>query len=111
MFTSQMIKTGTVKPKEIVQPFGVPMVTVKRYVKLYRDHGAKGLSAANASPWEEVRDRLNQKLTSTLPCEPGFGPAVPRGSAERSPKGLPHGGRPRPPRSWQATAIIRRAQG
>jgi hypothetical protein len=42
MFTSQMIASGTVKPKEIVQTFGVPMVTVKRYVKIYRDHGAKG---------------------------------------------------------------------
>ena len=42
MFTSQMIATGTVKPKEIVATFGVPAATVKRYVKLYRDHGAKG---------------------------------------------------------------------
>jgi transposase len=42
MFTSQMIAGGTVKPKEIVQTFGVPMITVKRYVKLYRNHGAKG---------------------------------------------------------------------
>src|SRR5258708_3713884 len=42
MFTSQMIATGTVKSKEIVQTFGVPMITVKRYVKLYRDQGAKG---------------------------------------------------------------------
>jgi hypothetical protein len=25
-----------------VQTFGVPMITVKRYVKLYRGHGAKG---------------------------------------------------------------------
>jgi hypothetical protein len=45
MFTSQMIATGTVKPKEIVQTFGVPMITVKRYVKLYREHGAKGFYA------------------------------------------------------------------
>jgi transposase len=42
MFTSQMIVTGTAKPKEIVETFGVPMITVKRYVKLYRDQGAKG---------------------------------------------------------------------
>jgi len=42
MFTSQLIATGTVKSKEIVQTFGVPMITVKRYVKLYRDQGAKG---------------------------------------------------------------------
>ena len=42
MFTSQMIVNGTVKPKEIVKAFGVPSITVKRYVKVFRDHGAKG---------------------------------------------------------------------
>jgi transposase len=42
MFTSQMIVTGSVKPKEIVETFGVPMVSVKRYMKVYRQHGAKG---------------------------------------------------------------------
>ena len=46
MFTSQMIACGTVKPKEIVQTFGVPMITVKRYVKLYRDHGSQGFYEA-----------------------------------------------------------------
>jgi len=45
MFASQMIDSGTVKPQEIVQAFGVPLVTVKRYVKLYRDRGAKGFYA------------------------------------------------------------------
>lgn len=47
MFTSQMIVGGTVKPKEIVQTFGVPMITVKRYAKLYRDQGAKGFYESN----------------------------------------------------------------
>jgi transposase len=42
MFTSQMIATGTVKPKEIAAAFGVPAATVKRYVKLYREQGVKG---------------------------------------------------------------------
>src|SRR5207248_8550303 len=42
MFTSQMIVNGTVKPKEIVKAFGVPSITVKRYVKVFRDRGAKG---------------------------------------------------------------------
>jgi len=42
MFTSQMIVNGTAKPKEIVQTFRVPMGTVKRYMKVYRDSGAKG---------------------------------------------------------------------
>ena len=43
MFTSQMIAGGTVKPKEIGKTFGVPTITVKRYVKLYRDHRAKDI--------------------------------------------------------------------
>ena len=42
MFTSQMIIDGTVKPKEIMKAFGVPSVTVKRYVKVFREQGAKG---------------------------------------------------------------------
>ena len=42
MFTSQMIVNGTVKPKEIMKVFGVPSVTVKRYVKVFREQGAKG---------------------------------------------------------------------
>jgi len=42
MFTSQMIATGSVKPREIVETFGVAMVTVKRYMKVYRQQGAKG---------------------------------------------------------------------
>src|SRR5260370_3038953 len=42
MFTSQMIVAGTVKPREIVETFGVSIVTVKRYMKVYLQHGAKG---------------------------------------------------------------------
>jgi hypothetical protein len=48
MFTSQMIVTGSVKPREIVETFGVPMVTVKRYMKVYRQHGAKGFYESKA---------------------------------------------------------------
>lgn len=48
MFTSQMIESGTVEPKEIVKTFGVPMITVKRYLKLYREQGSKGFYAAKA---------------------------------------------------------------
>ena len=32
--------------EEIVQTFGVPYVTVTRYVKVYRDHGPKGFYEA-----------------------------------------------------------------
>jgi DNA invertase Pin-like site-specific DNA recombinase len=48
MFTSQMIVNGTVKPKEIVKAFGVPVITVKRYVKVFREHGAKGFYETKA---------------------------------------------------------------
>jgi DNA invertase Pin-like site-specific DNA recombinase len=48
MFTSQMIINGTVKPKEIVRAFGVPVITVKRYVKIFRERGAKGFYETKA---------------------------------------------------------------
>jgi hypothetical protein len=46
MFTSEMILTGTVKPKEIGRAFGVPMVTVKRYAKVMRERGSEGFYVA-----------------------------------------------------------------
>jgi len=42
MFTSQLVANGTVKQKDIVRTFGVPLITVKRSVKLYRERGAAG---------------------------------------------------------------------
>ncbi len=41
-FTSQLIDGGTVKQAEIVKAFGVPLPTVKRYLKVYREQGAEG---------------------------------------------------------------------
>jgi hypothetical protein len=68
MFTSQMIESGTVEPKEIVRTFGVPMITVKRYLKLYREQGSKGFYAAKARQSSasvlrgEVLERARQLL-------------------------------------------------
>jgi transposase len=68
MFTSQMIINGTVEPKEIVQTFGVPMITVKRYVKVFRERGAQGFYVAqprhsSASVLKgEVLERAQQLL-------------------------------------------------
>jgi transposase-like protein len=45
LITSQMIASGTVRASEIVRTFGVPLGTVKRYVKKYREQGAKGFFA------------------------------------------------------------------
>jgi len=42
MFTSQLIANGTARPRDIVQAFGVPLGTVKRYMKVHREAGAGG---------------------------------------------------------------------
>ncbi|MBP7795548.1 MAG: helix-turn-helix domain-containing protein [Elusimicrobiales bacterium] len=46
MITSQFIVTGLVRQVDIVRAFGVPVRTVKRYVKLYREKGVKGFYEA-----------------------------------------------------------------
>jgi transposase len=42
MYTSQLIANGTVRQRDIVQAFGVPLATVKRYMKVHRQQGAAG---------------------------------------------------------------------
>jgi transposase len=42
MFTSQLIANGTVRQRDIVRAFGVPLGTVKRYMKVHRQHGTAG---------------------------------------------------------------------
>jgi hypothetical protein len=42
MFTSQLIANGTARQRDIVQAFGVPLATVKRYMKVYREGGTAG---------------------------------------------------------------------
>jgi len=41
-FTSQLVINGSVRQADIVRAFGIPRVSVKRYVKLMRQQGAKG---------------------------------------------------------------------
>jgi transposase-like protein len=45
MITSQMVVNGNVRQVDIVRAFGVPAVSVKRAVKLYREHGPAGFYA------------------------------------------------------------------
>src|SRR5258708_39144472 len=40
MFSSQLVVNGSSTQAEIARAFGVPLVTVKRYCKLYRQKGA-----------------------------------------------------------------------
>src|SRR5258708_1204831 len=42
MFSSQLVANGSSTQAEISRAFGVPLVTVKRYCKLYRQKGAAG---------------------------------------------------------------------
>jgi len=42
MFTSQLIGTGAVRQRDIVKAFHVPLGTVKRYMKVYRERGTGG---------------------------------------------------------------------
>jgi transposase-like protein len=42
MYTSQLIANGTVRQRDVVRAFGVPLATVKRYMKVHRRHGAAG---------------------------------------------------------------------
>jgi len=41
-FTTQLIVNGTASQGEIVKAFGVPLTTVKRCCRLYREQGASG---------------------------------------------------------------------
>ena len=45
MITAQFCVNGNTKQSEIAKAFGVPLVTVKRAVKLYRREGPKGFYA------------------------------------------------------------------
>jgi transposase len=41
LITSQLIDMGAARQVDVVNAFGVPLPTVKRYLKLLRDHGSK----------------------------------------------------------------------
>ena len=67
MFTSQLIAHGTVRQRDIVHAFGVPLATVKRYMKVHREQGAAGFyrpprrrSASVLTP--EVKQRAQALL-------------------------------------------------
>ncbi len=42
LFTSQLVVNGNAKQSEIVKAFGVSPISVKRWVKKYKEEGAQG---------------------------------------------------------------------
>jgi len=59
MYTSQLISKGTVRQRDIVESFRVPLGTVKRYTKLYREQGTKGF-------YQQPRRRSASVLTKEV---------------------------------------------
>lgn len=57
-FTSQMVDSGVVRAGELVEAFGVPLGTVKRYVGVYRAQGGSGFFQSRQ------RKRSETKLTA-----------------------------------------------
>lgn len=55
-FTTQLILNGTVSQGQVAKAFGVPLTTIKRCVKRYRERGAKAF-------FEAPRRRQGHKLT------------------------------------------------
>jgi hypothetical protein len=107
MFTSQLIAGGTVRQRDVVRAFGVPLATVKRYMKVHRQGGAAGFfqqprrrSANVLIP--EVRQRAQTLLDE--------GKSVPEVSAEIGVAGdtlrkAIHAGRTPAPRSRESLTV------
>lgn len=57
LFTTQLIVNGTASQGQIVQAFGVPLTTVKRYVKKYREEGVQTF-------FTPAKKRSGNKLTA-----------------------------------------------
>jgi transposase len=60
LITSQMVVSGVVRAREVVEAFGVPLGTVKRYVGLFRAKGAAGFYQSR------IRQRSETKLTTEV---------------------------------------------
>src|SRR5437899_10301900 len=57
MYSSQLIDNGTVRQRDIVRAFGVPLATVKRYMKVHRRQGTAGV-------FQQSRGRSAPALTA-----------------------------------------------
>jgi transposase-like protein len=69
LFSSQLVINGNASQSEISRAFGVPLVTVKRYVKLYRAGGTRAFFAVPSRRRGSLRQatlRLHQP-----PAAPG----------------------------------------
>src|SRR5262252_6668031 len=63
LFSSQLVINGNASQAQIARAFGVPLVTVKRYVKLYREGGT---AAFFAPPKKRSASKLSQEVQALL---------------------------------------------
>lgn len=74
LFTSQLVAQGTIRHGDVVRTFGIPLATVKRYVKLYREQGPKGFFAPRRHRSASV---LNKETTARAQALLETGRSVP----------------------------------
>lgn len=79
LYTSQLITQGTVSQTDIVKAFGVPLITVKRYVKLLREKGSKGFFA---TPKRRSAPVLTVEMLSRVQALLDAGRSVPETAKE-----------------------------
>jgi transposase len=79
LFTSQLIAQGTVSQADIVNAFGVPRITVKRYVKLLREKGSQGFFA---TPKRRSAPVLTPEMVSQAQALLDAGKSVPEVAKE-----------------------------
>ena len=60
LFTSQMVANGVARAREVVEAFGVPLGTVKRYAGVFRREGPAGFYQS------KERKRSETKLTEEV---------------------------------------------
>jgi hypothetical protein len=60
LFTSQLVASGVARAREVVEAFGVPLGTVKRYAALFRQQGPAGFYQ------NPPRQRSETKLTPAI---------------------------------------------
>jgi hypothetical protein len=67
LFTSQLINNGSARQVDIVNAFGVPLPTVKRYLKLLRDRGPEAFFAEpGVRSGSVLKDEKLQNVQSML---------------------------------------------
>lgn len=72
MITSQFVVQGSAKQADIARAFGIPPITVKRYVRIFREKGPAGFFAPRGTRGPavltpDVVEALQQKLDEGVP--------------------------------------------